>query len=209
MVIDSGELWLSGAGQQLPPSAPQYGDRSAIRRWQLGDDEAEPVVGLPEEFEEGGPLGGIFPEMPFAKWADTLLVGFMPLPYLIVTDTEGDELDRFEVPVVRRRGNPDDPEAAIRSSGAAVPGCLRPLLVDSGGTAPDGTFLVVHFDLGTDGPPVSTEAMGQRHRRVPHPCLPGRIDTAGGSHPARIDLLLVLDQVIRGRRRDRRPADQG
>ena len=51
--------------------------------------------------------------MPFAKWADTLLVGFMPLPYLIVTDTEGDELDRFEVPVVRRRGNPDDPEAAI------------------------------------------------------------------------------------------------
>ena len=39
--------------------------------------------------------------------------------------------------------------------------------------------------------------MGQRHRRVPHPCLPGRID----SHPAigfEGDLLLVLDQVIRG-----------
>ena len=206
VVIDSGELWLSGAGQQLPPSAPQYGDRSAIRRWQLGDDEAEPVVGLPEEFEEGGPLGGIFPEMPFAKWADTLLVGFMPLPYLIVTDTEGDELDRFEVPVVRRRGNPDDPEAAIEEvlGGGRYPDVFGLFSLTRGvHRRPDGTFLVVHFDLGTDGPPVSTEAMWVSviDASLTRACPDGLIPLEDGSHPAigfEGDLLLVLDQVIRG-----------
>ena len=206
VVIDSGELWLSGAGQQLPPSAPQYGDRSAIRRWQLGDDEAEPVVGLPEIYEAGGPLGGIFPEMPFAKWADTLLVGFMPLPYLIVTDTEGGELDRFEVPVVRRRGNPDDPEAAIEEvlGGGRYPDVFGLFSLTRGvHRRPDGTFLVVHFDLGTDGPPVSTEALwvsvidASRTRACPD----GLVPLEDGSHPAigfEGDLLLVLDQVIRG-----------
>ena len=86
VVIDSAEVWLSGA---------DYANRSAIARMKLGDDEAVPVVGLPEEYQAGHPLGGIFPDMPFAKWADTLLVGFMPLPHLIVsrlpgrTDTAG------------------------------------------------------------------------------------------------------------------------
>ena len=206
VVIDSGEVWLSGAGQQLPPEAPQSGRRSAIRRLQLGDDQAEPVVGLPEDFEEGGRLGGIFPEMPFAKWGDTLLVGFMPLPYLVVSDTDGQELDRFEVPEVRRRGNPDDPGAAmdeVLRGGryADVFGLFS--LARGVHRRPDGSFLVVHFDLGTDGPPVSTEAIWvsvidpSRSRACPD----GRIPLEEGSHPAigfEGDLLLVLDQVIRG-----------
>ena len=206
VVIDSGEVWLSGAGRQLPPEAPQYGKRSAIRRLQLGDDESEPVVGLPEEFEEGGSLGGIFPEIPFVKWADTLLVGFMPLPYLILADTGGEELDRFEVPVVHRRGNPEDPEAAIAEAlgGGRYPDVFGLFSLARGiHRRPDGTFLVVHFDLATDGPPVSTEAMwvsvidASRTRACPD----GLVPLEDGSHPAigfEGDLLLLLDQVIRG-----------
>lgn len=206
VVIDSGELWLSGAGRQLPPSAPQSGNRSAIRRLQLGDDEAEPVVPLPAEFEEGGPVGGIFPEIPFAKWADTLIVGFMPLPYLIVSDTDGEELERFEVPVTHRRGNPEDTEAAVRKAleGGRYPDVFGLFSLTRGvHRRPDGTFLVVHFDLGTDSPPVSTEALWvsvidpSRSRACPD----GFIPLEDGSHPAigfEGDLLLVLDQVIRG-----------
>lgn len=206
VVIDSGEVWLSGAGQQLPPEAPQSGNRSAIRRLHLGDDEARPVVALAEEFEEGGPVGGIFPEIPFAKWADTLLVGFMPLPYLIVSDTDGQELDRFEVPVVRRRGHPEDPEAAVMEAlgGGRYPNVFGVFSLTRGvHRRPDGSLLVVHFDMGTDGPPVSTEALWvsvidpSRSRACPD----GRIPLEDGSHPAiglEGDLLLVLDQVIRG-----------
>lgn len=197
VVVDAGEVWLSGA---------VYTDRSAVGRTKLGDDEVEPVVGLPEEFEAGGPLGGIFPEMPFVKWADTLLVGFMPLPYLTVTDTQGEELDRFEVPVVRRRGHPGDPGAAIRETlgGGRYPDVFGLFSLTRGiHRRPDGSFLVVHFDLGTDGPPVSTEAMWvsvidpSRSRACPD----GRIPLEEGSHPAigfEGDLLLVLDQVVRG-----------
>ncbi len=197
VVIDSGEVWLSGA---------EYTHRSAIRRMKLGDDAARPVVGLPEEFEEGGPVGGIFPEIPFAKWADTLLVGFMPLPYLIVTDTDGAEIDRFEVPAVRRRGHPEDPEAAVMEAlgGGRYPDVFGVFSSTRGiHRRPDGTFLVVHFDLGTDGPPVSTEALWvsvidpSRSRACPD----GLVALEEGSHPAigfEGDLLLVLDQVIRG-----------
>ena len=61
----------------------------------------------------------------------------------------------------------------------------------------------MHFDLGTDGPPVSTEAMWvsvidpSRSRACPD----ARIPLEDGSHPAigfEGDLLLVLDQVVRG-----------
>ena len=197
VVIDSGELWLSGA---------EYGGRSAIRRLKLGDDEAEPVVALPEIYESGGAVGGIFNDMPFAKWADTLLVGFMPLPYLIVSDTKGEELDRFEVPVVHRRGNPDDPEAAIEEvlGGGRYPDVFGLFSLTRGvHRRPDGTFLVVHFDLGTDGPPVSTEAMWVSviDASLTRACPDGSITLEPGSHPAigfEGDLLLVLDQVIRG-----------
>ncbi len=197
VVMNAGEVWLSGA---------EYAHRSAVGRMKLGDAEAEPVVALPEEFVAGGPVGGIFPEIPFAKWADTLLVGFMPLPYLIVTDTNGEELERFEVPAVRRRGHPEDPEAAVREAlgGGRYPDVFGLFSLTRGiHRRPDGTVLVMHFDLGTDGPPVSTEALWvsvidpSRSRACPD----GLIALEDGSHPAigfEGDLLLVLDQVIRG-----------
>ena len=94
VVPGSGGLWLSG---------PHYATRSAIRRVTLGDSEARSVLRLPDEYTAGGPVGGIFPEMPFAMWADTLLVGFMPLPYLIVADTTGPGVGPLRGP----RGSPE------------------------------------------------------------------------------------------------------
>lgn len=110
--VDSDDLWISGA---------HYSPRSAVRRLTLGEDEAEPIVDLPEPYREGGPVGGMFNSLPFTKWGDTLLVAFMPLPYLIMAHESGRELDRFEVPAVQRREAPRDPESAImdqRQAGA-------------------------------------------------------------------------------------------
>ena len=63
VVPGSEGLWLSGA---------LYATRSAIRRLTVGNSEARPVLGLPDEYSANGPAGGIFHEMPFAMWADTL-----------------------------------------------------------------------------------------------------------------------------------------
>ena len=122
-------------------------------RLNLGETEARPVLRLPDEYTAGGPVGGIFSEMPFAMWTDTLLVGFMPLPYLIVADTTGRELDRFEVPGARRRGGTADPEAAIDEvleGGRPYPEVVGRFSVTRGvHRRPDGSFVVIHFDLGT------------------------------------------------------------
>ena len=198
VVPGSGELWLSG---------PHYGTSSAIRRLKLGESEARPVLRLPDEYSAAGPVGGIFGEMPFAKWADTLLVGFMPLPYLIVADTTGRELDRFEVPAVRRRGGTADPEAAIDEvldGGRPYSEVFGLFSVTRGvHRRPDGTSVVVHFDMGTETRAVSTVGLWvtviDESRRSA--CVDGAIPLEQGTRAAigfEGDLVLVLEQVLRG-----------
>ena len=192
-----GDLWLSG---------PHYAGRSAIRRLKLGDSTAEPVVRLPDEYQAGGPAGGIFPGISFARWADTLVVGFQPLQYLIVADTNGEELDRFVVPSRHRRGGVDDPEAAITEvleRGGQYSEIFGLFSLTRGvHRRPDGTFVVVHDDLRAEDPPVSTEALwvtvvdAARTRA----CVDGVIPLETGSRPSLGfdgDLVLVLDQVLR------------
>ncbi len=196
-VLEGEELWIGG---------PRYSPRSSVRRLKLGEEEAEPVVELPNQYKVGGPVGGIFSDVPFAKWADTLLVGFMPLPFLILSDENGRELDRFEVPAVHRRAASSDPEAAImermRSDGyAAVFDIFS--LAQGLHRRPDGTFLLVHTDLRAEDPPVSTEALwvsviDEDRTRA---CPDARIPLGPGSRPAiGFDgvMVLVLEQPLRG-----------
>ena len=200
VVPGSEGLWLSGA---------HYGTRSAIRRLMVGDSEARPVLGLPDEYTGSGRVGGIFHEMPFAMWADTLLVGFEPLPYLIVADTTGRELDRFEVPAVRRRGGVADPEAAVnevvaRGSGRPYSDVFGLFSVTRGvHRRPDGAFVVVHFDHGTGTGPASTVGLWVSviDESRESACVDGAIPLEPGSRAAigfEGDLLLVLEQVLRG-----------
>ena len=190
-------LWLSGA---------HHGTSSAIRRLRLGESEARPVLRLPGEYTEGGPVGGIFPEMPFAMWADTLHVGFMPLPYLIVADTTGRELDRFEVPAARRKGGTADPATAIDEvlAGGRAYSEVFGLFSVAGGVhrRPNGTIVVVHFDMGTEVGPVSTVGLWvtviDESRKSA--CVDAEIPLEPGSRPAigfEGDLFLVLESVVR------------
>ncbi len=202
VVAGSGELWLSGA---------HYGTRSAIRRLRLGESEARPVLRLPDRlpdgYKAGGPVGGIFPEMPFALWADTLLVGFMPLPYLIVADTTGRELDRFEVPAARRRGGTADPEAAINEvlqGGRPYPEVFGLFSTTRGvHRRTDGAFVVIHFDLGTGAGPASTVGLWVTvvDQSRESACVDGAIPLEPDSRASvgfQGDLVLVLEQVVRG-----------
>ena len=198
VVRGAGVLWLSGA---------HHATRSAIRRLRLGETEARPVLRLPDEYTEGGPVGGIFPEMPFTLWADTLLAGFMPLPHLIVADTTGRELDRFEVPAARRRGGVADPAAAIAevlSGGRPYPEVFGLFSTTRGiHRRPDDTFVVIHFDLGTGTGAASTVGLwiSVIDESRESACVDGTIALEADSR-ASIgfdgDLVLVLEQVVRG-----------
>ena len=198
VVPGSGELWLSG---------PHYATRSAIRRLRLGETEARPILRLPDEYTAGGPVSGIFSEMPFTLWADTLLAGFMPLPYLIVADTTGRELGRFEVPVARRRGGTADPAAAIAEvleGGRPYPEVFGLFSTTRGvHRRADGTFVVIHFDLGTGTGPASTVGLwiSVIDESRESACVDGTIALEADSRAPigfEGDLVLVLEQVVRG-----------
>ena len=193
VVPGSGGLWSSGAHQATS---------SAIRRLKLGESEARPVLRLPDAYTAGGPVGGIFGEMPFAMWADTLLVGFMPLPYLIVADTTGRELDRFELPAARRKGGTADPAAAIDevlAGGRPYSEVFGLFSVTRGvHRRPDGTTLVVHFDMGTEIGPVSTAGLWVSviDASRESACVDAAIPLEPGSRAAigfERDLVLVLE----------------
>lgn len=195
------------ASEGLWSSGQHHGTSSAIRRLKLGESEARPVLRLPDVYTAGGPVGGIFPEMPFAMWADTLLVGFMPLPYLIVADTTGRELDRFEIPAARRKGGAADPAAAIGevlAGGRPYSEVFGLFSVTRGvHRRPDGTTLVVHFDMGTEGGPVSTVGLWVSvvNESRESACVDAPVPLEPGSRAAigfEEDLVLVLEPVIRG-----------
>lgn len=192
---DRDELWLSG---------PHYTPRSAVRRLQLGDEEAEPVVDLPGAYTEGSPVGGMFNSVPFTRWADTLLVAFMPLRDVILAGDDGRELDRFVVPAVHRRQAPADPAAAIEESleGGDYFGTFSLFSLTRGvHRRPDGSFLLVHGDFTGDDPPLRTETLWVSvvHQDRSSACPDARLSPE--SHPVigfEGDALLVLEQVLRG-----------
>ena len=195
--VETDDLWISGA---------HYTPRSAVRRLTLGEEEAEAVVDLPEPYREGGPVSGMFSSMPFTKWADTLLVAFMPLRYLVMADESGRELDRFEVPAVHRREAPSDPEATItdqRQTGAyfSIFGLFS--LATGLHRRPDGSFLLVHADLAGEDPPLYTETLWVSviHADRARACPDARVPLGPESHPVvgfDGDMLLVLEQVLGG-----------
>ena len=196
-VVEGDGLWLSG---------PHYTPRSAVRRLQLGDDEAEPVVDLPKPYTEGSPVGGMFNSVPFTKWADTLLVAFMPLREVILANENGRELDRFAVPAVHRRQAPADPEAAIEENlrNADYFSTFSLFSLARGvHRRSDGSFLLVHGDFTGDDPPLRTETLWVSvvHRDRASACPDARVSLGPESHPVvgfEDDTLLVLEQVLRG-----------
>lgn len=195
-LLDSRELWTSG---------PHYPTESAVRRLELGIAEPEPIVELPDEYTRDGPVGGMFGGMPFVKWADTLMVGFQPLPYVIVANTAGAVLDRFEVPVADRRGAPASPDRLIEEALQSGPYFhVFAILSSTLGVhrRTDGSFLVVHFDYSGDEPPFNAEVFvtvidADRTQACPD----RRILLGDESAPAigfEGDTVLVLEHLLRG-----------
>lgn len=189
---------------QLLIGGSQYSTGSGVRRVSLSTGDVTPLAPLPDEFSEGGPLGGIFPGVSFAGWADTLVVGYEPLNFILVT-VRRQAVDTVQVPNRLRRGVPEDPEGAIIDALNAGPysrvfgvlSTLRGIHRRS-----DGSFILVHFDHRPEGPPVTSKAfvtvLSADRRRA---CVDAVVPLGPAAQPAvgfDGDKLLVLEQIISG-----------
>jgi hypothetical protein len=196
VLLDSDGVWVSGI---------RYSSRTGLRRFVLGEDRQEYLVSLPAEFVEKGPLGGIFPVVSFALWADTVVVGFEPLNELFLFTRDGTALDTLEVPVRQRRGVPDDPteallEAMRRGPYSEVFGVLSRLVAVH--RQRDGSIVLVHLDSRPEGPPVTSEAfvtiLAPDRQSA---CVDAVLPLGPAAQPAlgfEEDHLLVLEQVLVG-----------
>lgn len=104
VAIVGNRVWVSGV---------RYGTGTSLRRVTLGGGEDAAISLIPSEYVESGPLGGIFHRVPFALWADTLLVGFEPLDRLFLVSPARAVIDTLTIPSVNRRGTPARPREAL------------------------------------------------------------------------------------------------
>lgn len=196
VLVRGDRVWISG---------PRYASRTGLRVLTLGGDDEAHLAPLPDAFREAGPLGGIFPSVPFAVWGDTVMVGFEPSNSLLLLVDDGSVLDTIDVPIERRRGVPDDATSrlleAMRSGRYAnVFGVLSTLRAVHRNQ--DGSTTLVHYDHRPEGPPVTSEVyvsvLSPDRQRA---CVDARVPLGPDSSPAigfRGDELLVLEQVIEG-----------
>lgn len=194
VVLESDQLWISG-----------HRATSSLRRQTLDDAESVDVAAPAPWYRSGAPLGGIFPKVPFTKWADTLLVGYEPMSEFVLVTSSGQEQDRFTLPSARRRGTPPDPNAAVlealrRGPYHEVFGVLS--TTQAIRRRSDGTILIVHFDSRAEPPPVPSEAfVTVLSADRSEACLDARIPLGEAAQPAvgfEGDDLLVLEQVVDG-----------
>ena len=193
-VIVSGDtVWLGGAS---------YAANAGVERFRLGLGESQMFGPLPSSFTEGGPVGGIFPRVSMASWADTLMVGFEPTNVIQVLDGNGDLVEALEIPRVRRRGVPEQLQErlleAMQGYYPAVFGTLSSL--QGLQRLSDGTTALIHFDSRPEDPPVSSEAfLSILANDRQSACVDTSIPLGPDARPIinfKADTLLVLEQVV-------------
>jgi len=195
VLLSGNGVWLSGVS---------YSAGTSVRKVTLGGTLELAIPLVPDEYSEGGPLGGIFHKVPFATWADTVLVGFEPLDKLFVATTDAVE-ETLRIPAVRRRGTPENPGSALTEALRQGPyfevfgvlSALRGMHRRS-----DGSVILVYLDHRPNGPPVTSEVfvtiLDATRKRA---CVDTPISLGPESQPAigfAGDHLLVLDQVVVG-----------
>lgn len=194
VVVDSDHLWISG-----------HRATSSLRRQPIGGSGSVDVAPAARWYRRGAPLGGIFPKVPFTKWADTILVGYEPTSELVLLAASGLEQDRFTLPSTRRRGTPPDPEAALLEAMRRGPyhevfGVFS--TTQAIHRRSDGTVLIVHFDSRAEPPPVTSEAfLTVLSADRSEACLDARIPLGEAAQPTvgfQGDDLLLLEQVVEG-----------
>ncbi len=145
---DGGTAWLGLIG------ALDQGDFRAVVKWNLATDSLETLLQAPAEYYAVSPSPlWIFASAYLTEWNDTLAVLFGARNTLELFTSDGTLLSIVELPVLHRRGVPEDRKRVLTRPTAkeiptltyeAVQGSLSsPRAI---GRLPDGTIAVVHAD---------------------------------------------------------------
>ncbi len=194
-VLAGDTIWLGGA---------RYAERAGVEQLWIGRGKSVSMAPLPQAFEQGGPVGGIFPVVSLTRWNDTVMVGFEPSDTLLVLAPNGRVVERVTIPHQRRRGVPSDLRAhlleVMRKDYTNVFGVLSALRGMY--RLPSGATALVHYDSRPGKLPASSDVFvsvvsADRTRA----CVDASVPLGPDPHPViafKADTLLVLDQQLAG-----------
>ena len=133
---------------------------------------------------------------------DSLLVAFAVQETLLLTDAHGTLVDSLALPVIRRRGVPDDVEERMQTSGSAEGAWRIASLLHSAHRLSDGQIALVHADMEfTNGTFLMALFVSLLSRDLQRACIDERLPLTGESQPwlaFRGDTLFALEQVTEG-----------
>lgn len=122
--------------------APDRG--TTVTRWRRDSVDSRHMVAIPAEYVASPALGPTFPVVHVATFGDSVLIGFMGTPYLVVSDRSGTVSETVFVPWVRRKTYPSDLDKAMQGSPSARVGQLSALFHLH--RRPDGQTVLAYYD---------------------------------------------------------------
>ena len=134
-----------------------FANRASILRVDLETGRESWIGPLPDVFQPGGPIAGIFHGVyPVKLSPDRLLIGYEPLGELLDVRISSGQHSTVSIPVERRRGQPDDLAKRLRDAMRASYGHVFAQTSDLRFAVSVGPLqvLVVYADLTSDMPPV-------------------------------------------------------
>lgn len=142
-------LSVHSSGDALWIGFVDPGRGTAVAVWNPASDSALRLVALPDEYRDTG-LEYWQPGAHALPWRDTVLVGLLGLPDLLVADSSGAVLGRIAMPVRSRRGVPHDLAAIYRRDGIGENEVSILSILWAMHRLPSGTIAVVHLDMSPD-----------------------------------------------------------
>lgn len=181
------------------------GRRTSVTAWEIDTKRSSHLIATPADYERTPALGGTFPGVFVAPLGDSLLVGFMATPYVVVATRTGTVTDTIRVPVRRRRPFPDpaDVDRAMRSRQplerfSAIPALFYVRLL------PTGEPLLIHYDSSVlDGTLSSRVYVSLLSPDLRQACVDGELMVSADTEPMmgfRADTLFVLEGRVEGQR---------
>ncbi len=188
---DAGGIWLGDLNMER---------RTGIARYVEGDSTIAYLVSVPQEYEFGGPLAGIYNGVAVTAWVDTLLVAFAGTDRILILDSLGRLRDTVVVPKRNRRGIPPDVKGLFGPESQLSPPEMFGVLSEFYALhrLPGGRVLAAHRDATIDGRVISaTLYVTILSRDLKTACVDASIPSTGDAPVVaafRDDTVFVLDQ---------------
>lgn len=143
---------VAASGDTIWLGSRNVENRSAITRWTPRSRALDRILSFPASIAESPYMMERFWQLRVIAWPDTLLVGFIGAPELVLASTEGKVLTTVGVPTARRRGVAPDIGDRLTTLAANPPAQAKSFSVlQAMGRRERGGAILVYFDQDLRG----------------------------------------------------------